>query len=89
MTYRVLYSESAIKALKKTDKHQAKMLLAWVEKHLVGCENPRLHGKPLGYNYSGAWRYRIGVYRLIADIQDDTVTIEIINIGHRKHVYTL
>ena len=87
MGYSVWYSEEARRDLKKTDKHQAKFIIAWIEKHLVGCENPRLYGKPLGYDRKGEWRYRIGVYRLIASIQDDVVTIEIISIGHRRKIY--
>jgi len=85
--YSVRLSENALKDLKKIDKHQAKLIIAWLKNNLEGCANPRQYGKPLGYNRKGEWRYRIGVYRLIADIQDNIVTIEIINIGHRKEIY--
>ena len=87
MVYDVQYSAGAKKALRKIDRHQSKMIIAWIEKNLVGCNNPRLHGKPLGYDKKGEWRYRVGVYRIIADIQDDIVTIEIINVGHRGEIY--
>ncbi|WP_313350727.1 type II toxin-antitoxin system RelE/ParE family toxin, partial [Exiguobacterium sp.] len=36
---------------------------------------------------SGEWRYRIGDYRLIADIQDEKVVILILKIGHRRDIY--
>ena len=85
--YSVRLSESAKKDLKKIDKLQAKIIVAWLRKNLEGCENPRQHGKPLGYNRKGEWRYRVGSYRLIADIQDSIVTIEIVNVGHRREVY--
>lgn len=49
--------------------------------------HPRLHGKGLTANRSGQWRYRIGDYRLIADIQDDIVVILIVTVGHRRDVY--
>lgn len=87
MGYSVEYSENARRALKKIDRHQAKIIIAWIEKNLIGCENPRLHGKPLVHDRKGEWRYRVGAYRLIADIRDNVVTIEIINVGHRKDVY--
>ncbi|MFX4307251.1 type II toxin-antitoxin system mRNA interferase toxin, RelE/StbE family, partial [Exiguobacterium sp. A1_3_1] len=35
----------------------------------------------------GEWRYRIGDYRLIADIQDEKVVILILEIGHRRDIY--
>ena len=87
MDYTVLYAENALKTLKKIDKYQAKIIIAWIEKNLIDCDNPRLHGKPLIADKRGFWRYRVGSFRIIADIQDNTITIEIINIGHRKEIY--
>jgi len=37
--------------------------------------------------YRGYWRYRVGDYRIICDIQDDIVTVLVLVIGHRKNVY--
>lgn len=85
--YLVRYEKGAQKALKKMDKFQASILLAWIEKNLVGTEDPRQHGKGLVANRSGEWRYRVGDYRIIADITDETITILIIEIGHRNMIY--
>ena len=85
--YKVYITESAKKDLKKIDIYQAKLIIAWLRKNLEGCSDPRLYGKPLGYNRKGEWSYRVGSYRLIADIQDNVVTIEIISVGHRKNIY--
>ena len=87
MTYRVEFSKSALKELKKMDRGTAAMILGWVRKNLDGCENPRAHGKGLTANKSGQWRYRIGDYRLIAEIQEDRIVILILHIGHRSEVY--
>ena len=87
MMYSVQFSDDAVKDLKKIDKHQAKIIMAWLRKNLEGCTDPRQHGKPLKYDRRNEWRYRVGAYRLIADIHDDVVTIEIINVGHRREVY--
>lgn len=83
----VVYSERALKELKKLDKHTAKLILAWIEKNLIGCTNPRAHGKGLTANRSGQWRYRIGDYRLLAEIQDDKLIILALSVGHRREVY--
>ena len=85
--YSVTYSDKAARALRKLDRHDASMLFGWIDKNLEGCENPRLYGKPLVDNLKGYWRYRVGDYRLIAHIQDEILTIEIIKIGHRRDVY--
>ena len=43
--YKVEYSIRAIKQLKKLDKHTRNLIYAWIDKNLVGCNNPRIHGK--------------------------------------------
>ena len=88
MRYSVHYTEKAIKDLRRLDPHTRKLILSWVEKNLVDCENPRRHGKGLTANRSGQWRYRIGDYRLIAEIEDDVITILILNVGHRRDIYS-
>lgn len=87
MKYTVRFTERAKKDLKKLDKHTAALILGWVRKNLENCEDPRAHGKGLTANRSGQWRYRIGDYRLLAEIEDDVVTILVLNVGHRKDIY--
>ena len=87
MAYTVQYSENALKGLRKLDRQEAQIIVAWIEKNLQGCDNPRLHGKPLGYGRKGEWRYRVGTYRIIADIQGNIVTVEIVNVGHGREIY--
>lgn len=89
MIYKVRFTERAKKDLKKLDKHTAALILGWVRKNLEGCENPRAHGKPLTANRSGQWRYRVGDYRLLAKIEDETIVIVILNVGHRRNIYDL
>lgn len=87
MNYKVEFSKAALKELKKLDKHTAAMILGWVRKNLDGCTDPRQHGKGLTANRSGQWRYRVGDYRLLADIQDDKIVILILHVGHRSEIY--
>ncbi len=85
--YHVEYTERAVKELNKLDRYTRKMIYAWIDKNLEGCENPRSHGKGLTSNRKGQWRYRIGDYRLIFHIQDDQLVILALSVGHRKEVY--
>ena len=87
MGYAVLYSEGSLRSIKKIDPYQARIIISWIEKNLVGCDNPRLRGEPLLGDMKGYWRYRIGDYRVIAEILDNLVRIEIIRVGHRREVY--
>ncbi|BAO08154.1 MULTISPECIES: type II toxin-antitoxin system RelE family toxin [Enterococcus] len=85
--YLVRYEKGAQKALKKMDKFQASLILSWIEKNLINTDNPRQYGKGLVANRSGEWRYRVGNYRIIADIDDEVITILIVQIGHRNDIY--
>ena len=87
MEYEVVFTEKALKSLKKMDKHISSLIIGWVEKNLQGCTDPRQFGKGLTANRSGQWRYRVGDYRLLADIQDEKIIILIINVGHRRDIY--
>lgn len=73
---------------RKFDKYTQRMLRSWIDKHLVDCENPRQHGKGLTANRSGQWRYRIGDYRLICQIEDDKLIILALSVGHRREIYS-
>lgn len=85
--YSVLYSGKAIKGLQKLDKKIVILISNWIEKNLIDCQNPRQFGKPLGGDKKGYWRYRIGDYRLLVNIDDQEMEIKIIQIGHRRYIY--
>ena len=87
MKYKVDYLPSVFKTLEKMDRFTKRIIVEWIEKNLVDCENPRVHGKPLSANRADQWRYRIGDYRVIAKIEDDRLVILVIAIGHRKEIY--
>ena len=87
MTFHVEFTESARKELKKLDKYTQKIILLWLNKNLEGCDDPRIHGKPLTANRVGQWRYRIGDYRVIAKIEDNRLIILVVSVGHRRQIY--
>lgn len=87
ITFHAEWSQRAQKQLKKLDRSISELILRWVHKNLDGCLNPRQHGKALTANHAGQWRYRVGDYRLIAEIHDEEIVILILSVGHRKEVY--
>ena len=87
MQYKVIFTERAKRQLKKLDKHIAALIIGWLEKNIQNCENPRLHGKGLLENKSGQWRYRIGDYRVICEIQDKEIIVLVLEVGHRREIY--
>ena len=87
MSYSIETTARFNKAFKKLDKYTQRMIKGWIEKNLVGEENPRRHGKGLTANRSGQWRYRIGDYRLLCHIDDGKLIILALSVGHRREVY--
>ena len=56
MSYVVRTTPRFEKDFKKLDRYTMKMIKAWIEKNLSGCENPRVKGKALTANRKGQWR---------------------------------
>lgn len=84
MSWRMEYSPKAIKQLAKIDAGQRRIILAWIDKNLSGCEDPRARGKGLTANRSGQWRCRIGDCRVLCEIRDGDMVILAIEVGHRR-----
>ena len=87
MSYKLVLSNRARKQLKKMDRLVSVMLLDDLLNKYDGLENPRQHGKALKGELKKYWRYRIGNYRIICDIQDDKMIVLALEIGHRKEIY--
>jgi mRNA interferase RelE/StbE len=64
-----------------------RLILAYINSKLNGTPDPRSLGKGLTGDRAGQWRYRIGDYRILANIDDECVTIYIFKIGHRRGIY--
>jgi mRNA interferase RelE/StbE len=85
--YTVSFEKKAIKQLRKIDRSQQAMIISYIEKNLEGATEPRKYGGPLKGNLKSYWRYKIGDYRIIAEINDQEVKIFVIDVGHRKEIY--
>ena len=60
----------------------------FLNQRVAGADNPRTHGEALkGEELGNFWKYRVGDYRVIADIQDKVLKVLVVRIGDRKEVY--
>jgi mRNA interferase RelE/StbE len=87
LAWTIDYSERALKSLKKMDKQNAKRILDFLEQRIAILEDPRTSGKPLKGDLGIFWRYRVGDYRVLCEIQDSKLVILTALIGHRKEIY--
>lgn len=71
MVWTVSYTETAGKLLKQLDRQIARRLVDFMDERVAGGVDPRGLGQALTGPLLGAyWRYRVGDYRIICDIQD-------------------
>jgi mRNA interferase RelE/StbE len=87
VTWTLEFTKKSRKALNKLDKTQALRITEFLEAKLAKQQTPRDLGQALVGELAGYWRYRVGDYRIICDIQDETIIILVIEIGHRSMVY--
>lgn len=88
MAWTISYTDTAAKQLRKLDKQTARRILDFMDERIAGTENPRDTGKALTGPLLGTfWRYRVGDYRIICEIQDGKLSVLVIEIGHRREVY--
>ena len=80
------YTEEAAKELKKLDKPIQKRIVKYMDE-VINLSDPRTRGKGLSSNLAHLWRYRVGDYRIICDIQDEKIIITVLRIAHRKEAY--
>jgi len=87
MIYELKYEARAVKQIKMLDPATRKLIKSWIEKNLLNTDNPRQHGKGLTGSLSQYWRYRVGDYRILAEINDAEIIIIIVEVGHRRDIY--
>ena len=63
-------------------------ILDYMDERILAASNPRAHGKTLtGPTLGSFWRYRVGSYRMICQIQDEVLCVLVLEIGDRKEIY--
>ena len=87
MVWTIEIARTAEKQIKKLDRPAQQSIVRSLRERLQAADNPRQWGKPLPGDKRGLWRYRVGDYRLICDIQDEKITVLILEVAHRKDVY--
>lgn len=85
-TGRIEITRTVEKQITKLAKPAQKSIQRFLRERLVPAQNPRQWGKPLRGEKQDLWRYRVGDYRLICDIQDQKITVLVLEVGHRKDV---
>lgn len=82
------FDSEAEKDLKDLDKTVQRRIVKFLRQRVAMLDDPRSIGQALtGSTLGNYWKYRVGDYRIIADILDAKVCVRVIRIGNRREVY--
>jgi mRNA interferase RelE/StbE len=88
MAWKIEFASVADKELGKIDPQVRRRILRFLSDRVAVLEDPRSIGDALaGAEFGEYWKYRVGDYRIIANIDDNKITINVVKIGNRKEVY--
>ena len=88
MAWRIEFEDAALKELAKLDKPVARRILAFLRQRVAVLDDPRSMGEALkGSKLGEFWKYRVGDYRVIANIEDGALRILVLRVGNRREVY--
>ena len=88
MAWQIEFDPAAVKELAKLDKPVARRIVQFLRERVAPLKDPRSLGEALRGDALGSfWKYRLGDYRVVAEIIDRRVVIIVVRIGHRREVY--
>ncbi len=87
MAWTIEYRPMARRQLKKLDRNAQLEILDYLDARIASAKTPRAFGKPLRHEQFGLWRYRVGNYRIICELQERKLVVLVVAIGHRKNIY--
>ena len=87
MAWLIEFSDEAERDFAKLDKSIQRRIFAYLNNRIAIATDPRDFGKPLLHELAGLWRYRVGDYRILCHIEDDKLTVLVLEIGHRSDIY--
>lgn len=88
MAWRVELAPAAERELGKIDTQHVRRILMFLHERVATLDDPRSIGEALKGSRLGAfWKYRVGDYRVIANIEDGALHILVVRIGNRREVY--
>jgi len=88
MAWRVEFTRHARRDLKRMDAQTAQRILRFLHERIASLDDPPAYGRALqAPRFGNYWRYRIGDYRVIAEIKDAELVIQVVRAKHRSRVY--
>lgn len=88
LAWEIRVTQKAAKQIKKLGNSEARRISVYLKNRISQLDDPRQLGKALkGSTLGSFWRYRVGDYRILCEMQDNKLIILVIEVGHRRDVY--
>ncbi len=87
MTWKVTFKNEALKQLRKLNPNVQQRITNYLKTRIATDEDPRRFGKALTGDLKGLWRYRVDDYRIVCLLENQTLTVLVVKIGHRSKIY--
>ncbi|OAE48537.1 type II toxin-antitoxin system RelE family toxin [Agrobacterium tumefaciens] len=88
MIWTIEYHTLVQKEMRKINPEVRRRIRSFLHERLAALDDPRQTGAALqGSELGNFWRYRVGDYRIICDIQDQKLVVLVVEIGHRREIY--
>lgn len=88
LAWQIEFEDAALKELAKLDKPVARRILTFLRERVAVLDDPRSIGEALkGSKLGEFWKYRVGDYRIITNIEDGVMRILVLKVGSRREVY--
>ena len=89
MAWTIEYTDTANGQLLRLDRDAARRIRNYMNRNVATLDNPRQRGRALTGPMAGLWRYRVGNYRVVCDIQDRFLRVIVISVGAHDTVYRM
>lgn len=88
LVYEIEFDPDALKDLKKLDRPVQQGLVGFLRQRVATLDDPRAIGEALaGSKLRNYWKYRVGDWRIVCDIQDTRIVVRVLRMGNRREIY--
>ena len=87
MAWTIEIAPEAERQLAKLDRQVARRIVRFMHERVAPLADPRSIGIALQGQKHAIWRYRVGDYRVLAQIFPDRIIVRVVKVGHRRDIY--
>lgn len=80
-------TQRATRRLRRLDRAAASRVIEYLAQFEAPGADPRSKGSSLRGPMKALWRYRLGDYRILVSLEDETLVVLVVEVKHRSKAY--